>query len=93
MLRGWLDGSVFDSRPGILKRYWRKPARIETAGGVLTLDKAEAAVESVQDPGGLELVLADYAWVSGRRVPATLTVQTRGFELKFRFARPDVRFE
>lgn len=93
VLRRWLDGSVFDLRPGTLKRPWRKPARVEAAGAILTLDKAEAAVESLQDSGGLELLLGDYAWVAGRRVPATLTVQTRGFELKFRFARPEVRFE
>ncbi len=93
VLRGWLDGSVFEPRPGTLKRSWRKAARVETAGGIFTLDKAEAAVESVQDPGGLELVLGGYLWVAGRRVPSTLTVQTRGFELKFRFSRPEVRFE
>ncbi|MBI3299863.1 MAG: tetratricopeptide repeat protein [Elusimicrobia bacterium] len=94
LMRTWFDGSAFDGRPAVFKRSWRKPARVETASAVVTLDKAGALVDTVGTAsGGLELALSDYRPLGGRTVPSVLRVQTRGFALEFRFSRPEVRFE
>ena len=95
LVRRWLDGSAFDPRPGAFRRSWRRSARIETAPAVFALDKGGTLVESFKENGepGLELVLGDYRSLGGRYVPSSLKVQTRGFSLEFRFARPEVRFE
>ena len=94
LLRDYLEGGMLRGDAVRYRRGWRR-SQINSGEDILYLDKTRVRVESVARGGdnGMTLTLGAYRPVGTHRVPSVLSLEGRGFSIRFKLSGLNAVFE